>query len=136
DYGLQMGSRQVNLTAPYSFDVASAQARNDDYPLTVRIGDTSGKRAGDYSDTLTFTVAAISSAGARPFAPEPQMKTPRRAICGASSFEDYEPVRSAGSSGRGSTARPVERRRSGSRRSEWSPCWSGAAPEGRFWSDP
>lgn len=59
DYGLQMGSRQVNLTAPYSFDVASAQARNDDYPLTVRIGDTSGKRAGDYSDTLTFTVAAI-----------------------------------------------------------------------------
>lgn len=59
DYGLQLGSRQVNLTAPYSFDVVSAQARNDDYPLTVQIGDTSGKRAGDYSDILTFTVAAI-----------------------------------------------------------------------------
>lgn len=59
DYGLQLGSRNVNLTAPYSFDVVSAQARRDDYPLTVRIGDTSGKRAGDYSDILTFTVAAI-----------------------------------------------------------------------------
>lgn len=59
DYGLQLGSRQVNLTAPYSFDVVSAQARNDDYPLTVQIGDTTGKRAGDYSDILTFTVAAI-----------------------------------------------------------------------------
>jgi len=59
DYGLQMGARQVNLTAPYSFDVVSARARNDDYPLTVQIGDTSGKRAGDYSDILTFTVAAI-----------------------------------------------------------------------------
>lgn len=59
DYGLQLGSRQVNLTAPYSFDVVSARARNDDYPLTVQIGDTSGKRAGDYSDILTFTVAAI-----------------------------------------------------------------------------
>lgn len=58
-YGLQMGARDVNLRAPYSFDVVSAQARNDDYPLTVRIGDTSGKRAGDYSDILTFTVAAI-----------------------------------------------------------------------------
>lgn len=59
DYGLQLGTRDVNLTAPYSFDVVSAQARRDDYPLTVRIGDTTGKRAGDYSDTLTFTVAAI-----------------------------------------------------------------------------
>jgi len=59
NYGLQMGTRQVNLTAPYSFDVVSAQARNDDYPLTVQIGDTTGKRAGDYSDILTFTVAAI-----------------------------------------------------------------------------
>lgn len=59
DYGLQLGSRQVNLAAPYSFDVVSAQARNDDYPLTVQIGETSGKRAGDYSDVLTFTVAAI-----------------------------------------------------------------------------
>jgi hypothetical protein len=59
DYGLQMGSREVNLTVPYSFDVVSAQARNDDYPLTVWIGDTSNKRAGDYSDILTFTIAAI-----------------------------------------------------------------------------
>ncbi|MGH7028673.1 hypothetical protein [Brevundimonas sp.] len=59
DYGLQLGARNVNLTAPYSFDVVSAQARNDDYPLTVRIGDTAGKRAGDYSDILTFTVAAL-----------------------------------------------------------------------------
>jgi hypothetical protein len=45
-----------SLCGAFSF---AAQARNDDYPLTVRIGDTSGKRAGDYSDTLTFTVAAI-----------------------------------------------------------------------------
>ncbi len=59
DYGLQLGARDVNLTAPYSFNVVSAQARRDDYPLTVRIGDTTGKRAGDYSDILTFTVAAI-----------------------------------------------------------------------------
>ena len=59
DYGLQLGTRNVNLTAPYSFDVVSAQARRDDYPLTVRIGSVVGSRAGEYKDTLTFTIAAI-----------------------------------------------------------------------------
>ncbi|MET4684906.1 hypothetical protein [Brevundimonas faecalis] len=59
DYGLKLGTRPVNMTAPYSFDVVSSQARNDDYPLTISVGDTAGKRAGDYSDILTFTIAAI-----------------------------------------------------------------------------
>ncbi|MNJ28833.1 hypothetical protein D3C77_233840 [compost metagenome] len=59
DYGLRVGTRNINLSAPDSLEVVSSQARRDDYPLTVWIGDTTGKRAGDYSDTITFTVAAI-----------------------------------------------------------------------------
>ncbi|WP_313005426.1 hypothetical protein [Brevundimonas sp.] len=59
NYGLKLGPRDMNLAAAHSFDVTSPRSRNDDYPLTVRIGDVAGKRAGAYSDTLTFTVAAI-----------------------------------------------------------------------------
>lgn len=59
DYGLAIGSRTMNLATEDSFSIQSRRARADDYPLTVRIGNVAGKRAGDYSDVLTFTVAAI-----------------------------------------------------------------------------
>lgn len=59
DYGLKLGARDIALGGAQSFDVSPSRARNDDYPLTVRIGDVAGKLAGAYSDTLTFTVAAI-----------------------------------------------------------------------------
>lgn len=59
DYSLKLGSQSINLQGVNSFNVVSQLARKDDYPLSIGIGDVSGKRAGEYSDTLTFTVAAI-----------------------------------------------------------------------------
>ncbi|MFZ4164785.1 hypothetical protein [Brevundimonas sp. NPDC058933] len=59
DYRLKVGPQNINLQGSDTFSVVSQTARQDDYPLSVRIGDVAGKRAGDYSDTLTFTVAAI-----------------------------------------------------------------------------
>ena len=59
DYGLRLGAEDMNLAQPDSIEVVSRRARFDDYPLTVRIGNVTGKRAGAYSDTLTFTVAAL-----------------------------------------------------------------------------
>lgn len=59
DYNLKVGTQDINLQRTDTINVVSQTARHDDYPLTVRIGDVSGKRAGEYRDTLTFTVAAI-----------------------------------------------------------------------------
>lgn len=59
DYNLKVGTQDMNLQRTDTINVVSQTARRDDYPLSVRIGDVAGKRAGDYSDTLTFTVAAI-----------------------------------------------------------------------------
>ena len=59
DYNLKVGAQDINLQRTDTINVVSQTARRDDYPLAVRIGDVSGKRAGEYSDTLTFTVAAI-----------------------------------------------------------------------------
>lgn len=59
DYNLNVGAQDINLQRTDTINVVSQTARRDDYPLAVRIGDVSGKRAGEYSDTLTFTVAAI-----------------------------------------------------------------------------
>lgn len=58
-YNLKVGAQDINLQGADTINVVSQTARRDDYPLAVRIGDVSGKRAGEYSDTLTFTVAAI-----------------------------------------------------------------------------
>jgi len=54
-----VGSHAFTLKAPSSFETPSRRARRDDYPLSIGVGDTTGKRAGEYSDTITFTVAAI-----------------------------------------------------------------------------
>jgi hypothetical protein len=59
DYNLKVGTQDINLQRVDTINVVSQTARRDDYPLAVRIGDVAGKRAGEYSDTLTFTVAAI-----------------------------------------------------------------------------
>lgn len=59
DYGLKVGTQEINLQSTDTINVVSQTARRDDYPLSVRIGSVSGKRAGEYSDTLTFTVAAM-----------------------------------------------------------------------------
>lgn len=59
DYALAVGKEAMDLSTEDSFSVLSRRARADDYPLSVRIGDVTGKRAGDYSDVLTFTVAAL-----------------------------------------------------------------------------
>lgn len=58
-YGLALGDRTMDLTRGGRVDVVSRRARLDDYPLTINVGSTTGKRAGDYSDTLRFTVAAL-----------------------------------------------------------------------------
>ncbi|AYG95358.1 hypothetical protein D8I30_09350 [Brevundimonas naejangsanensis] len=59
EYSLMVGSHAFTLKAPSSFETPSLRARRDDYPLSIGVGDVTGKRAGDYSDTITFTVAAI-----------------------------------------------------------------------------
>lgn len=59
NYALGVGKEAMDLSGEDSFSVQSHRARADDYPLSVRIGNVTGKRAGDYSDTLTFTVAAL-----------------------------------------------------------------------------
>ncbi len=58
-YTLGVGDRKVNLSRPSQLDVVSVRSRFDDYPLSVTIGSTAGRRAGDYSDIVTFTVAAL-----------------------------------------------------------------------------
>jgi hypothetical protein len=58
-YNLMLGSTAMNLTQVSSHQVVSRRARADFYKLSVNIGSVSGKRAGNYSDTLTFTVSAF-----------------------------------------------------------------------------
>ncbi|WP_426024580.1 hypothetical protein [Brevundimonas sp. PWP3-1b1] len=58
-YSLALGDRDMDLSRGGRVDVVSRRARLDDYPLTINVGSTTGKRAGDYSDILTFTVAAL-----------------------------------------------------------------------------
>lgn len=59
DYGLAIGPNTINLVQGDDFEVVSHRPRADDYPLTVNVGEVSGRRAGEYSDVLTFTVAAL-----------------------------------------------------------------------------
>lgn len=58
-YSLGVGDRHVDLSRPSQLDVVSVRPRSDDYPLSVTISSTAGRRAGDYSDIITFTVAAL-----------------------------------------------------------------------------
>lgn len=58
-YDLALGDRDMQLAQGGRLDVVSRRARLDDYPLTIRIGSVVGSRAGEYKDTLTFTIAAI-----------------------------------------------------------------------------
>ncbi len=58
-YGLALGDRAMDLASGDRFEIVSRRPRVDDYRLTINVGSVAGKRAGDYSDTLTFTVAAI-----------------------------------------------------------------------------
>ncbi|MND67179.1 hypothetical protein D3C80_585860 [compost metagenome] len=56
-YGLALGSEEVNLVQGDEVRVASRRPRVDDYPLSIQIGDTSNRRAGEYTDTLRFTIS-------------------------------------------------------------------------------
>lgn len=58
-YALGVGDRKIDLTRPSQLDVVSVRPRSDDYPLSVSIPSVAGRRAGEYSDIVTFTVAAI-----------------------------------------------------------------------------
>ena len=58
-YGISLGDRSMDLARGGRFDIVSKTARVDDYALTIDVGSIAGKRAGDYTDTLTFTVAAL-----------------------------------------------------------------------------
>lgn len=59
DYRLRMGRFDLDLTSPAGFEIVSNRARFDNYPVRIEIGETAGKRAGGYMDTVTFTVAAL-----------------------------------------------------------------------------
>lgn len=58
-YGLLVDDKSMNLGQGDRFEVVSRRPRADDYALSVNIGDVRGKRAGDYTDVLTFTIAAL-----------------------------------------------------------------------------
>lgn len=59
DYRLRLGSYDINLSTSDNIEIVSARARFDNYPLQIEVGETAGKRAGTYIDTVTFTVAAL-----------------------------------------------------------------------------
>lgn len=59
DYRLKMGRFDLDLTSPAGFEIISDRARFDNYPVRIEIGETAGKRAGSYIDTVMFTVAAL-----------------------------------------------------------------------------
>ena len=59
DYSLGLDNKRFDLTTVATVTQPSRRARADDYDLSVDIGSVEGKRAGEYSDTLTFTVAAL-----------------------------------------------------------------------------
>lgn len=58
-YTLRIGDQTVDLASNRSLDVISDRARFDDYPLGVSVGPVAGVRAGEYTDTVRFTVAAL-----------------------------------------------------------------------------
>lgn len=58
-YDLNVGTQVMDTDGGGTFDVVSTRSRADSYPLSVNIKDVKGKRAGDYSDILTFTIAAL-----------------------------------------------------------------------------
>lgn len=58
-YDLSLGERSMDLARGARFEIVSRVARLDDYALAIDVESIAGKRAGDYSDTLTFTVAAL-----------------------------------------------------------------------------
>ncbi|WP_242913985.1 hypothetical protein [Brevundimonas pishanensis] len=59
NYGMRMGSQVIDLTRDHQIVVPQMKVHADDYPLVFSIGDTSGRRAGRYSDIISFTVSAI-----------------------------------------------------------------------------
>ncbi|GMM92421.1 hypothetical protein [Qipengyuania sp. MTN3-11] len=59
DYSLGLDNEQYDLSAASVLAQPSQSARADDYDLDVVIGDVAGRRAGAYSDTIVFTVAAM-----------------------------------------------------------------------------
>ncbi len=60
DYRLFLGDEAINLAQGDQVEASSrrARTRTDEYPLRITIGDVAGRRAGEYTDVLTLTVAA------------------------------------------------------------------------------
>ncbi len=59
DYSLGVGDRTMDLAQGGSIQVVSNRSRYDDYALSVKLGNTQTLRAGQYSDVITFTIAAL-----------------------------------------------------------------------------
>lgn len=58
-YVLTLDGLAIDLSGEGRHEVLSVRPRLDDYPLGIVVGATEGRRAGQYRDVLTFTVAAI-----------------------------------------------------------------------------
>ena len=58
-YSLVLGDQDMDMARGGRLEVVSLRARFDDYPLTIRIGSLAGQKAGEYRDTITFTIAAL-----------------------------------------------------------------------------
>jgi len=58
-YTLTVGNLKVDLASSQALQIPSLRARLDDYPLAVNVGTVGGRRAGNYTDMVTFTIAAL-----------------------------------------------------------------------------
>jgi hypothetical protein len=58
-YQLSVGAKAMDLNKTDHIEVARRGAHDDNYGLGVNVRDMANKRAGSYTDTVTFTVAAI-----------------------------------------------------------------------------
>lgn len=56
-YGLAVGDKSLVLTSRAFYDASENANNNSTMPLRFVIGDASGKRAGNYSDVLTVSIA-------------------------------------------------------------------------------
>ena len=58
-YTLQVGQHSLDLSQLRQWDIVTTQPRYDEYPLGINLRSVAGRRAGKYSDVVTFTVMAF-----------------------------------------------------------------------------
>lgn len=58
-YSLNLGGHDINLATGGEVRITSRRPRADDYGLSIVIGNMAHRRAGEYADTVRFSIAPI-----------------------------------------------------------------------------